>query len=202
MTSWDHENNQILSPLCRSCTDKRFTPLYADMENVGCCRYEPVFTLFEVCQMLRDNNETFFWNEIYHHENNTIYPYEIMVHANIDERFNTPFVQEEFERLLASKHTAYKAMELRTSFSVCSFFISGQGCGLPSHYKTHICRSFVCESVLCHGATQLRASISQWQSTIREECENFNRIVIRELKQEGIDLVNHANEVIAYLKSR
>lgn len=200
MTSWDRDNKQILSSLCINCSDKRFTPLFPDMENVGCCRYEPVFTLFEINKMVQDGREDFFLREIYSREDNTIFPFEIMVHAKIDERFEHSTIQEKYARLLASRHTRYQAMELRTRYAVCSFFVSGRGCGLNPLYKTSICRSFVCESILHHGGPQERASIQRWQSDIHLECDEFNRLAQRQLEKLGINLLDHVEQVIAYLK--
>lgn len=200
MATWDKDKKQILSTLCMNCTDNRFTPIFPDLENVGCCRYEPVFTLFEIYKMVQDDHEELFLHEIYDHKDNTIYPYEIMIHAKVDPRFGHPAIQQEYARLSHNKHTAYQAMEFRTRYAVCSFFVSGQGCGIDPRYKTSICRSFVCESVLQNGGTAEKAAISRWQSEIQQECDEFNRLAERQLKELGINLLDDVEQVIAYLK--
>lgn len=195
---WDADNKQILSALCMHCKDPDFTPIFEDMENVGCCRYEPVFTLFEIYKMASEGESDFFLQQIYHHPNRRVYPYEIVIGARIDQRFNRPEEQENYKRWLNNPSTRYRAEDLRLKYATCSFFLSGQGCRLPPHYKTSICRSFVCHTIEDQVSEETRQHLQTWQRNIIDEAEKFNRYHRERLQKKGLNLVDHVSEILQY----
>ncbi|MBO8173004.1 MAG: hypothetical protein H0Z33_14080 [Bacillaceae bacterium] len=197
---WDGDNKQILSSLCMHCGDPDFTPVFDDMENVGCCRYEPVFTLFEIYKMVRDGDDDFFMNHIYHHPKRRIFPYEILVEAQVDDRFYRSEEQEKYRKWLANASTRYRAVDFKMTYSICSFFVSGKGCGLPPRYKTSICRSFVCHTIEDQAAEETRQQLKTWQRSIIEEAESFNRVHQEQLQARGWNLIDHPDQVLTYLK--
>ncbi len=199
---WDADNNQILSALCMHCKDPDFTPIFEDMENVGCCRYEPVFTLFEINKMVLDGEVDFFIQQIYHHPNRRVYPFEIVIGAQVDQRFNRAAEQEKYKKWLNNPSTRYRAVDFKLKYAICSFFILGKWCGLPPHFKTSICRSFVCLTIEDTASEKTRQQMQTWQRNIVDEAEKFNRFHRERLQKKGLNLIDHMDDILQYFTDR
>ncbi|WP_027414802.1 hypothetical protein [Aneurinibacillus terranovensis] len=203
---WDETNLQILSSMCRKCPEPHFQPRTPELPQIGCCAYEPVFTLFEIYKMVSSGEEEFFLHSIYPNPKNTVYDYEIIAGGNIHPLFykkqpgqtETPY--ERHESLKKSVSTAYLAVDERLGYTMCQFFEEENGCGLPPAFKTSICRSFMCCSIEKALTEEERVLLDDWRRRIREEAETFHRKHKEVLQGKGISLGGNVLDIIGYLK--
>lgn len=199
---WDRDAGQLLSAVCQNCPEPHFQRRTPQLPHIGCCAYEPVFTLFEIYKMIEDGQTDFFLNQVYSHPDNTVCEYEIIVGARIDPLFyekqpgekEAPF--ERYERLLQSPRTIYQATDERLAYAVCQFFENGRGCGLQPKFKTGICRSFICTSIEEVLSDTERKQLADWQRVIREEADPFHRRQQAELERRGWTLPDHVEQII------
>ncbi|HBI03374.1 MAG TPA: hypothetical protein DDY49_05005 [Paenibacillaceae bacterium] len=202
---WDQHNKQLLSPHCRQCRDPHFQRISEDFEPAGCCRYEPVFTLFELWKMVRSGEESFLKKEIWNHPQNHIYEYEIIAGAHMhssfyEKREDGSIPSHVFEQLMGSQHTKYQAVDLRLKYGICPFFIKGEGCGLKPSFKTSICRMFICDSIEEALNKKELEKLHGIQRKVQEEANTFNSFHAGILREKGLDLIRHLDEVIDYLR--
>jgi hypothetical protein len=193
MIHYDQINDQILTPLCRQCPEEYFKPLTDQIPHVGCCSYSPVFTLFEVYKIIKEDQIPFFLENIYHNPKATIFPYEIEVHAR---------VHLSFEQYDSSSFTQIEKEDLRIKFSVCQYFEQGKGCGLPPLFKTSVCRSFICSSVEERLDRDEKRKFTLYVRKIRSEASQFNLLHKKRLVEKGINFVHHLPQVLDYLKKQ
>lgn len=203
--TWDQHNKQLLSPQCCQCKDPHFQSISEEFEPAGCCRYEPVFTLFEIWKMIRNGEESFFKKEIYFNRQNSINEYEIMAGAHIHSSFykekgdgSNPSLL--FYQLMSKKHTKYQAIDLRLKYGICSFFIEGKGCGLKPSFKTSICRMFICDSIEGTLNKKELEKLHKIQKEVREEADTFHRLHAGILQNKGLNLMHHLDQVLLYLR--
>ncbi|MED0678178.1 hypothetical protein P4S83_07400 [Aneurinibacillus thermoaerophilus] len=203
---WEEENRQLLSAVCRNCPEPHFQRRSGDLPHIGCCAYEPVFTLFEIYKMIAAGKTEFFLKEIYANPQNEIYDYEIVAGASIQPLFYERSSEEDespaerYERLKRSPNTAYLAVDERLAYAVCQFFIDGKGCGLDPRFKTSICRSFICSSIEEQLTEEERKHLSAWQRAIRDEAEPFHRRHKAILEEKGWTLRNHVHGIVEYFR--
>lgn len=202
---WDRGNGQLLSSLCCSCSEEHFQSVSEELPPIGCCRYEPVFTLFEFWRMIKVGNRSLLAN-IRFNPNNQIFPYEIIVGASIHPLFfkkgrNGEIPYEEYKELLGRKGGKYQAVDLRLRYATCSFFQEGKGCGIMPIFKTSICRMFICDSIEEHLNPEKLKSLRTWQKEIREEADGFHRQHSEKLREKGIDFIKDWEGAIHYLES-
>jgi hypothetical protein len=202
---WDQENRQLLSIQCRQCQDPHFQSISKEFEQVGCCRYEPVFTLFEIWKMLKKDQESFFKKEIYFNPRNRVFAYEIIAGAIIHPLFyergeDGCIPAERYNQLMSNPHTKYQGIDLRLKYGICSFFVKGEGCGLEPSFKTSICRMFICDSIEDTLNKKELKKLHDMQRMVREEADCFQRAHVQALKQKGINLIEHLDQVVDYLK--
>jgi hypothetical protein len=203
---WEEESKQLLSTVCRCCPEPHFQRRSPELLHIGCCAYEPVFTLFEIYKMVVAGEEDFFLEQIYYNPKNTVYDYEIVAGAYIHPLFYQRIPEEEespaerYEKLRQSPHTAYQAVDERLAYAVCQFFVDGKGCGLNPQFKTSICRSFICGAIEDRLTDEERAQLAVWQRAIREEAEPFHRRHQAILRERGWTLPQHVDSIIDYFK--
>ena len=99
---------------------------------IGCCRYEPVFTLFEIWKMVKGDEVNFFLEEIYQNEKNQVFAYEIIAGAEVHPSFyekgkNGEIPFQLYNRWKESKNSCYRAIDLRLRYCSCTFFQDGKG---------------------------------------------------------------------------
>lgn len=202
---WDQPNEQLLSPQCRQCKDPHFQSLSPEFEPAGCCRYEPVFTLFEIWKMVRSGEESFFKEAIYANPQNRIFKYEIMAGAIIHPSFYEPgedgtIPSHVFNQLMGNQHTKYQAIDLRLKYGICPFFIKGEGCGLKPSFKTSICRMFICDSIEEALNKKELEKLHRIQREVRGKGDTFHRYHAGILQNKGLDLINHPDQILHYLR--
>ncbi|WEG15433.1 hypothetical protein PQ478_12895 [Alkalihalophilus pseudofirmus] len=191
MINFDKKNRQLLTDACFSCSDPHFRRPIADLPQVGCCSYSPVFTLFELAKMAQ-SNPAFYFN-LLKDEHAMIFDYTICVHAFVHPVF--------FE---VSKHTSLSSLEfddLKTSYSVCRYFEDGKGCTLPPSFKNAVCRSFICTTVEESLTTSAQEELASHVKDIHVESWLFNKKHQAVLTAEGYTLKDHSQEIFTYLKS-
>lgn len=202
--TWDEEAKQLLSVVCRNCPEPHFQRRSPSLPHIGCCAYEPVFTLFEIYRMIESGQTDFFLNQVYSHPDNTVCEYEIIAGARIDALFYEKQAGEDeapverYHRLLQSPRTIYQATDERLAYAVCQFFEDGRGCGLDPRFKTGICRSFICTSIEDQLSVSERKQLADWQRIIREEGEPFHRREQAELEKRGWTLLDHVELIVSY----
>lgn len=193
MISWDSKNKQILTTLCRQCPDEYFAPYFSNSPHVGCCSYSPTFGLFEIYNMVKAGQRDFFLTTIYENERAEITEEGILVHADVDPRY-----QELAQRQLLP---IQEAEDLRLRFSICQFFVQGKGCGLPAAFKNSTCRSFICLAVEESLSDREQQQLINWAKEIRAEVDEFvqrHRVV---LKEKGWTFPNDIQPILDYLAS-
>ncbi|WP_047153116.1 hypothetical protein [Aneurinibacillus tyrosinisolvens] len=201
---WEEETKQLLSPVCRQCPEPHFQPRAGELPRIGCCAYEPVFTLYEIYRMVKEGAAEFFLNSIYRHPKNTVYDYEIIAGAYLHPLFYKKLPGEDispfqrYEEWKGQAGTAYKAVDERLAYAMCQFFVDGKGCGLDPRFKTSICRSFICESVEQRLSGEERKKLAEWQRSIREEAEPFHRKHKAILQEKGMSLPENVHGIIEY----
>jgi hypothetical protein len=203
---WDAKSNQLLSTVCRNCPDPHFQRRSEELPHIGCCAYEPVFTLFEIYKMIAAGETDFFMEQLYRNPRNTIYEYEIVAGAFIHPLFysrrpgESESPAERYERLRQSPRTAYQAVDERLAYAVCQFFVDGKGCGLNPHFKTSICRSFICDAIEERLSEEERKQLSARQRMIRDEAEPFHRKYRAIFQEKGWTLGDNIEEIMVYLQ--
>ncbi|WCK55495.1 hypothetical protein PP175_05970 [Aneurinibacillus sp. Ricciae_BoGa-3] len=204
--SWDGENKQLLSTVCRRCPEPHFQPRTDELGHIGCCAYEPVFTLYEIYAMIRAGEEKYFLESIYHNPLNTIHPYEIMAGGRVHPSYygkkdgEALSPHEKADALSHNPRTRFLAVDEKLSYTVCQFFIDGKGCGLDPRFKTSICRSFICQSIEDKLSEREREQLDSWRRSIREEAEPFHRYHKKILEREGITLLEDVHAVMDYFR--
>jgi hypothetical protein len=204
--SWDVENKQLLSPVCRRCPEPHFQPRTDQQAHIGCCAYEPVFTLYEIYAMVRAGEERFFLENIYKNPVNTIYPYEITAGGRLHPSYYvkkegqeiSPY--EKTKDLSQNQRTRFLAVDEKLAYTVCQFFVDGKGCGLDARFKTSICRSFICQSIEDKLSKRDGEQLDAWRRSIREEAEPFHRHHKKVLQKEGITLLEDVQAVLGYFR--
>jgi len=191
MINWDPIYKQLLSPQCKQCPDPYFAPYHDALPHVGCCSHSPAFGLFEIYKMVKAGDQTFFWEQIYHHEQSEVQELTITVNAHVH-----PLFKE-----VASKHSLSPQEEedLKLSFSVCSFFVRGKGCGLHPDYKNKICRGFICTAIEDQLDNQQRHDLAHRAREIRQEVETFEQQHQAYIKQKGWSFQTHMEDILDYL---
>ncbi|ERI08583.1 hypothetical protein [Aneurinibacillus aneurinilyticus] len=203
---WDVKNQQLLSEVCRCCPDSHFERRSKELPHIGCCAYEPVFTLFEVYKMIAAEKTEFFLEVLYRNPRNTIHDYEIVagafIHPLFYQRDSTSLESpaERYDKLRQSPHTVYKAVDERLAYAVCQFFIDGKGCGLNASFKTSICRSFICGAIEEKLSGDEREWLGKRQRAIRDEAEPFHRKYKTVFHERGWTLPNNIEEIIVYFE--
>lgn len=203
---WDKKSKQLLSGVCRACPEPHFQRRSPELPHIGCCAYEPVFTLFEIYKMIAADATDFFLKQIYENPLNEIHAYEIVAGATIHPLFykqpegELTSPAQRYDQLRQSPHTMYKAVDERLAYAVCQFFVDGKGCGLAPQYKTSICRSFICSAIEERLSTVERKKLSDWQRTIRDEAEPFHREHRNILMQKGWTLTENIENIIDYFQ--
>jgi hypothetical protein len=203
---WEEETGQLLSVVCRNCPEPHFQRRAAELLHIGCCAYEPVFTLFEIYKMVAAGESHFFMKQVYNNPQNTIYEYEIIAGAfihplfyeRISEDLESP--AEKYERLKQSPPTVYQAVDERLAYAVCQFFVDGKGCGLDARFKTSICRSFICGAIEDRLPEKERRQLATWQRTIRDEAELFHRKYRAVFQEKGWTLRKNVEEIVQYFE--
>ncbi|MBN6187989.1 hypothetical protein JQN58_14030 [Aneurinibacillus sp. BA2021] len=201
---WDEGSRQLLSDVCRACPEPHFQRRSPKLPHIGCCAYEPVFTLFEIYKMIVAGETQFFLQSIYNNPRNSVHEYEIVAGASIHPLFyeraagETESPAQRYERLQQSPRTMYQAVDERLAYAVCQFFVEGKGCGLAPAFKTSICRSFICSAIEDRLSKEEHKRLAGWQRTIRDEAEPFHRKHKAVLMQKGWTLADHMEEVIDY----
>lgn len=192
MTEWDPVHKQLLSSQCKQCPDSYFAPYQDGLPHVGCCSHSPTFGLFELYKMVKSGDRLFFWEQIYQHERSTVQELTITVHAYVDPLFHR----------VAKKQSLlpYEWEDTKLSFSVCSFFVHGTGCGLPPAYKNKVCRAFICSSIEDGLDDQQRADFVQRAREIREEVELFEKEHEAQMKRKGWTFQKNMASILDYLE--
>ena len=191
MIFFDARNRQILSPLCAQCSDPDFKPRNHNLFNAGCCGHSPVFTLFEIGQMVRKQRQEFFLRHIYRHENSVVRPYDIVVRARVHPRF-----YGHDTRSLTDMERA----DLEREYSLCPFFVEETGCGLDPQFKPSLCRAFICTDLESRLDEKNRTLWQKQLKEIRAEAENFNKKHRAVLQHKKLNLIDHVGEVLAYFE--
>lgn len=191
MISFDKDNKQILSNFCLSCIDPYFSTRGSNTEKTGCCSYSPVFTLYEIHQMVKADDTAFFLNDIYHNDTNTVYPYEIKIHANVHPSYFT---------LQVANLTKIERDDTKVRHSTCQFFQPNRGCTLKPSYKNSVCRTFICSAIEDKLDTDRKKDLDAWSRTLQMESKYFHEYHKNVLLSKGKDLLANVDEIIDYLK--
>ncbi len=192
MINFDSKNKQILTSACLKCIDPYFAPAQQNMIHAGCCSYSPVFGLFEIYQMVKDGKENYFMERIYQNKEATVFPFEIVIHADV----NPLFHKQKVDHL-----TPIEKADLRLQYSVCQFFKPKKGCDLPASYKNATCRSFICLPVEENLDHRTQTQLKEWNAIIRKEVHTFVELHRNVLQLRGLNLLNNVTAVIEYLQS-
>lgn len=192
MLTYDNKNKQILTSICRNCPDEYFAPKHPSLPHVGCCSYSPVFTLFEIYKMLKENQKEFFIDQIYHNKSNTIRPYEIVIHANVHSLYDECDIQGQ---------SALEIEDTILGYSVCQFFEADKGCSLYPPFKTSVCRSFICSTIEENLSEVKKQELLTWVKGIRSEAEEFNLKHQTILQERKWNLLNNLAQVLNYLEN-
>ena len=161
--------------------------------HVGCCSYSPVFSLFEIYQMMKDGNRDIFMEMFYGQKAATIKPYEITVHAEVHSLFDKQSVDS---------LSSIEKEDLRLQYSVCQFFEPQKGCSLPANYKNATCRSFICLTIEDQLDDEAKVQLKEWNTNIHQEVHSFVKEHQRVLEQKGINLQNNVHAVLDYLEQQ
>ncbi|WP_100398646.1 hypothetical protein [Bacillus sp. FJAT-44742] len=191
MITIDKDNKQITAAACVRCPDPFFQRGEDVLEKVGCCSYSPVFTLFEIKKMA-DRDKNFFYETIYKHPKAIVSSFSIKIEAEVNPAF---------KKVNTSSMLPMEKEDTKLSYSTCQFFVSNQGCGLPSGYKTSVCRSFLCCTVEESLSKERKEEMNDWIFYIQEEVKAFNRSHEQKLKSKGWTLQEQPSMVVDYLKS-
>ena len=191
MITFDSQYKQVLTSACIKCKDPYFAPAFPQMIHVGCCSYSPVFSLFEIYQMIKGGNTEFFIESIYSHQCATIMPYEIIINAEINPLFN----KQKIDHL-----SSIEKDDIRLQYSVCQFFEQQKGCALPPTYKNSTCRSFICLTVEEQLDDQTQTELKKWNTLIKQEVNAFVEQHRLALQKRGLNLQTNVQDVIDYLK--
>jgi hypothetical protein len=192
MLTYDKKNKQILTSICRSCPDEYFVPKHPSLLHVGCCSYSPVFTLFEIHKMLKENQKEFFIDEIYYNDSNTIRPFDIVIHSTVHSLFD--------EADIKGKSTL-EIEDIKLGYSVCQFFKVNKGCSLHPPFKTSVCRSFICSTIEESLSEIKKQEMLTWVKGIRSEAEEFNLKHQAILQEQNLNLINNLEQVLNYLEN-
>ncbi|WP_088105313.1 hypothetical protein [Halalkalibacter urbisdiaboli] len=190
MIIFDKTYNQLLTNACLTCQDEHFQPPIPELPVIGCCSYSPVFTLFEIHNMVKINEDFFY--SLYSHQAATIHPFTIFVEAEVHATFHL---------LDLSPYSKLERDDLKTSYSICQFFKNDQGCSLHPSFKNAVCRSFICTTVEDALSDNQKQQLAEWTNAIQKEVQYFLHVHKHELEKRSINLINEPDEVVAYLKS-
>ncbi|MEB1806750.1 MAG: hypothetical protein LPK26_05570 [Bacillaceae bacterium] len=192
MIEIDKNQRQILSKACFNCSDPYFQPGHSSLPVIGCCSYSPVISLYEIYQMVQQNDRNFFENVIYNNDNCTINDFNIIIHAHVH-----PHFQEKNTGQLSS----IELSDLKLSYSTCQFFKSNKGCSLKPSYKNATCRSFICSTIENQLDTQHKKQLIEWSRTIQLETKMFNDTHQAILKEKSLSLTKNVDTVLNYLEN-
>ncbi|TWI59215.1 hypothetical protein [Halalkalibacter nanhaiisediminis] len=190
MITIDQANMQIISTSCLNCQDVYFKPPSGEIPKVGCCSYSPTFYLLQLANMSKKEH-SFDIKSILQHQAARVEDYKVTVFAHVHEAYFK--VSKKFL-------TQMEKDDLRHSYSICQFFKEKKGCILDPSFKNSVCRSFICTNIeesLHYDQQVVQAFINE----IRTEEHGFQKYHEQVLKQKGINLREHSEEVIEYLKT-
>lgn len=141
--------------------------------------------------MVQQNQQTFFLETIYYNDLNIIKPYEIIVPAN---------VHPEYFRHQTSQLNSMEQEDLKVSYSVCQFFRQGQGCDLNPHFKTAVCRTFICSTIEDKLSGLEQSDLIAWVKQIKHEATTFQAKHQAVLQAKEWELTNALPQILDYFE--
>lgn len=171
---------------------------YCEVQNRGCCFYYPKFSLLDLQKMCRTQEGMETISKILNSHGTRIYKYYIHCIGNFDEKKYKNFLEN---NLFTNEELSFPDKTI--FFRTCPFVVPGEGCSIPSQYRTNVCNFFICKSIYgnlseCSG---FKNYIKERNSYIRW-CDWENEGLISLLTDEGINLLTNFDKCIELLKSQ
>lgn len=182
---------------CSSCSNCQsiFGKSLCSVKNRGCCWYFPKFTLYEIHKMVKGKNGLETLKDILSLPKVKIYYYYIHAKGYFDEVGYKKYIKTGY-----LYDTDIKDESI--FFRACPFVRQGEGCTIPSRYRSYVCNFFICDEIVkkaekydeFNNYVKERNNYVRWIEWENVSLENF-------LMEKKLNLVNNFDEIIDILKN-